>query len=236
MHRLNDPSVVRDQYADESNLAARKAIYANAEGVDARAEAFRAVAEAAPRRVLEVGGGEGELALRIVTELGCELVFVDQSARMVEIARGKGLDAHTGDVHDLPYKDGSFDCAVAAWMLYHAYDVPRAIAELARVLKPGGRLVAVTNGRDHLLELKQLAGERWFTDNPFTREDGVELLGASFSHVEQRDYDGWVDIPDDAGILGYLRSMASGGLPDELPPHELPLRVRRLPTVFVTTK
>ncbi len=44
----------------------------------------------------------------------------------------------------LPFGEGEFDVAVAAWMLYHAPDLDRALAELARVLKPAGRLVAVT--------------------------------------------------------------------------------------------
>jgi len=66
MRALNDPALVREQYADEEDLRARKAIYATAEGPDARELAFAAVAEVAPATVLEVGGGEGELAERIV--------------------------------------------------------------------------------------------------------------------------------------------------------------------------
>jgi SAM-dependent methyltransferase len=237
MGRIDDPRLVRMQYADESNLQARKAIYADTEGPDARELAFAAVAEAAPRRVLEVGGGEGELALRIVDELGCELAFVDQSERMVELALAKGLAAQVGDVQELPFADETFDCAVAAWMLYHVPDVDRAVAELARVLRPGGRLVAVTNGRDHLAGLRGLAGrDGWWTPRTFSRENGAELLGRAFTTVERRDADGWVTIPDDDAIWAYLRSLTSVDPPDELPPHNLPLRVQRLPTVFVATK
>ncbi len=235
--RLDDPELVRTQYANEANLGARKAIYASAEGPDARELTFRAVAECAPRRVLEVGGGEGELAQRIVRELGAELAFVDQSERMVEIARGRGLDAQVGDVQDLPFADASFDCAVAAWMLYHVPDLERGIAELARVLEPGGRLVAVTNGAGHLAELRQVAGhEAFWTGMTFRRENGAELLGRCFSSVEARDADGWVSIPDDETIWAYLRSMSGAEPPAGLAPHDLPLRVRRCPTVFVATK
>jgi SAM-dependent methyltransferase len=237
MRQLNDPALVREQYADEANLDARKAIYANAEGPDARELAFEAIAECRPRRVLEVGGGEGELAERIVAELGAEVAFVDQSERMVEIARGRGLDAETGDVQELPFDDAAFDCAVAAWMLYHVPDVPRAIGELARVLRPGGRLVAVTNGTDHLAELRELGGHTgWWSGSPFSRENGAEQLAASFSSVEARDADGWVAIPDDAAIWAYLRSMSRVDPPETLGPHELPFRVRRMSTIFVATK
>ncbi len=181
--RLNDPALVREQYADEKDLAARKAIYVGAEGPDARELALQAVAEIAPATVLEVGGGEGELAERIVRDLGVELVLVDQSERMVEISRNRGLDARVGDVQSLPFADESFDCTVAAWMLYHAADVGLAIAELARVTRPGGRLVATTNGAGHLAELRELAGGAgWWTGMPFSRENGAELLGQSFSH------------------------------------------------------
>jgi ubiquinone/menaquinone biosynthesis C-methylase UbiE len=48
----------------------RKSTYANVEGDDPRELAFEAIAEARPRRVLEVGGGEGELAERVLNELG----------------------------------------------------------------------------------------------------------------------------------------------------------------------
>jgi len=236
MSRLNDPDLVRIQYANEANLGARKAIYADAEGPDARELAYQAVAEVAPRSLLEVGGGEGELAQRIVVELGAELRFVDQSARMVELARARGLDAEVGDVQQLPFEDESFDCAVAAWMLYHAADVELAIAELARVLRPGGRLVAVTNAAGHLAELRELAGHGWWTGSPFSRENGPEILGRQFAAIEARDAEGWVTIPDDDAIWAYLRSMSRVEPPAELRPHDLPLRVQRKSTVFVATK
>src|SRR2546430_9951320 len=136
--RIDDPRFVHEQYEDAENLAARKSAYANAEGPDPREIAWRVIAEAKPRRVLEVGGGEGELAERIVRELGAELVGVDQSERMVEIQRSKGIDARVGDVAALPFADGEFDLVVAAWMLYHVPDLERALAEIARVLRPGG--------------------------------------------------------------------------------------------------
>ena len=215
MRQIDDPGLVREQYADESNLAARKSIYANAEGADARVLAFEAVAEVAPARVLEVGGGEGELAERIVRELGVGLHFVDQSERMVEIARGCGLDAQVGDVQSLAFDDSTFDCAVAAWMLYHVHNLERAVSELARVLVPGGRLVAVTSGAGHLRELRGLAGHDWWTDSLFSSENGAEILGRSFARVEARDASGTVSIPDQRHDLALppVDEPAGGGEP-----------------------
>jgi SAM-dependent methyltransferase len=231
---LTDPQAVVRQYATESNLEARRAIYANTTGPDPREVAFQAVVEAAPRRVLEVGGGPGELTARIANDVGCETIMVDVSPRMVELARGRGVDALVGDVQDLPFADASFDCAVAAWMLFHVGDLDRGLGELARVLRPGGRLVAVTNSERHLRRLRELAGSAaWAL--AFSRENGDAALGRHFAAVERRDADGWVTIDDEAVVRAYAASLGDDA-PASLPPFELPLRVERASSVFVCTK
>jgi SAM-dependent methyltransferase len=234
--RLDDPAHVREQYATEANLAARKAAYTTAEGPDVRELLCRTIADARPRRVLEVGGGEGELAAWIVQKLGAELVGVDQSERMVEIQRGKGIDARVGDVQALPFADGEFDLAVAAWMLYHVRDVDRALAELARVLRRGGRLVAVTNSTDHLRELTDLAGlNRLMGDTEFRSENGAELMRRHFVRVERRDAFGWVTF-DDAAMRAYAGSSDRLAPLLELPTLAQPVRARREPTIFLAEK
>jgi len=233
----NDPHYVKEQYASEAGLAARKAVYRDVAGVDAREVAFAQIAEAMPRRVLEVGCGEGELAERLVRELQVDLVAVDQSQRMVEITRSRGVDARVADVQELPFEDASFDVAVAAWMLYHVPDLDRGLAELARVLRTGGRLVAATNRADHLAELFALAGiDRW--DLPFGGENGEQLLARSFAGVERFDADGTVVFSDIETVRSYYASSERlsgylGRLPVAL---EEPLVARRRPVVFVATK
>jgi SAM-dependent methyltransferase len=230
---IDEASFVRAQYESEENLRARKSAYANAEGDDPREFAFEAVAAAKPRRVLEVGGGEGELAERIRGELGTEVIGIDQSERMVEIQRSKGIDARVGDVQGLPFGDGEFDVVVAAWMLYHVSDLDLGLAEIARVLKPGGRLVAVTNGIGHLQELWDLAGRATslarFT---FRSENGEESLRRHFASVSGRDAHGWTIMDEEAvhrfaASWGELGSLVTAG------PFDEPLRVRRHSTVFV---
>ena len=234
MTRLNDPELVREQYASERGLEARRAAYRFAEGPDAPGLTFEAVAEVRARRVLEVGCGPGELAARIARELSAEVTAVDISERMVELARGRGVDARVGDVQELPFADGQFDCAVAAWMLYHVPDVDRALAELARVLKPGGRLVAVTNASDHWRELADLL-EVEPVDSPFPAETAPELLARHFTRVERRDATGWVRFPSRAEAQAFVD--ASGVLAGHvLPPFDGPLRVRRAPWIFVAEK
>jgi SAM-dependent methyltransferase len=235
---LNDPESVRKQYADETGLAARASLYDETTGRFAGDVAFAAVAEAEPARVLEVGCGTGWFAARVQRRLGAEVVAIDQSARMVELARAEGVDAHIGDVQDLPFDDGRFDCAVANWMLYHVPDLERGLAELARVLRPGGRLVATTNGRDHLLELWELVGAaeaRLARSMVFSADDGEALLRRHFGRVEIRDAGGRVTIRDRDAIVRYLRSSETWApFADELPAEPaLPLIARRSNVVFV---
>ena len=231
--RLNDPELVAREYASERGLEGRRAAYRYGVGPDPREMAFEAVAEAEPRRVLEVGPGPGELSERIQRDLGADVVALDISERMVELTQARGVEAVVGDVQQLPFPDGSFDCAVAAWMLYHVPDVVRGIAELARVLRPGGRLVAVTNGDDHWQGLSELVGfERH--ESCFSAENGEDLLRRRFARVERRDATGWIDFPDRAAAQAFVDSTIS--LEGDLPPFEGPLRVRRSPYVFVAEK
>jgi ubiquinone/menaquinone biosynthesis C-methylase UbiE len=211
-------------------------VYEQAEGPDPRQWALEAVAAEEPRRVLEVGGGEGELAERLLRELGAEVVGIDQSKAMVAEQRAKGIDARVGDVQSLPFADGEFDVAVAAWMLYHVPDLDLGLGELARVLRPGGVLVAVTNGVDHLQELWDLAQRatalRMFT---FRSENGEDALLRHFDRVERREARGWVTM-DDAAVRRFAGSWDALGSLVEMPPLGEPKRVRRHSTVFVARK
>src|SRR6059058_6398753 len=113
--RLDDPALVAREYADDARLRKRASAYTGvATGVDAREPALAAIREAAPRRVLEVGCGWGELAEWVARDTGAEVVAVDLSPRMVDLARERNVDARVADVQDLPFTDGEFDVAVAA--------------------------------------------------------------------------------------------------------------------------
>lgn len=232
--RIDDPAHVARQYATEVNLEARRSLYANAEGPDPRETAFHAVAEVAPCRVLEVGGGPGELAARVASELGCEVVMVDISPRMIELATARGVDARVGDARSLPFGDETFDCVVAAWVLFHLPDIDAGLVELARVMQSGGRLVAVTNAEHHMAEFRAVAGAaRWA--HTFSRENGAEIIGRHFERVERRDVDGWVTIDDHELVRGFVASLDADEPPESVP-YDLPIRTRRAVSVFVATK
>jgi SAM-dependent methyltransferase len=235
---LNDPAYVREQYAVEDGLAARRSIYARTTGPHPDDVALAAIAEARPRSLLEVGCGQGQLARRIADELGAEVVAVDQSARMVELARGLGIDARVADAHALPFDDGAFDCALAHFVLFHLSELDRGLAELSRVLRPGGRLVASTNARDHLREVWELVGAREAREGRevvFSAENGAEVLRGHFARVDVRDAGGTVEIPGHDGLLRYLGSTSEWRhLVDRVPADVAdPFPARRSTVVFV---
>lgn len=85
MTGLDDPALVRREYATEAGLLGRSSAYRDATGPDPRAIAIAAVAEVQAASVLDAGCGPGVLAERLVCELGVEVTALDQSERMVEV-------------------------------------------------------------------------------------------------------------------------------------------------------
>ena len=234
--RIDDPQLVREQYASENNLYARAALWRELEGPDPKQALWEAIAAVSPRRVLEVGGGDGWLSVRLRDELGCDVTLVDQSERMVELSLARGLDALVGDVQGMPFEDASFDTAVAAWMLYHVPDVDAGLAEIERVLRPGGRLVAYTNSRRHCEEVFDLIAyprdaRRW----AFDAENGEEALRRHFAAVERRDVVAVATVRDRETLVNYQRSMITDTRP--VPADvALPLRVHSRGVVFTAAK
>ena len=236
--RLDDPDFVRHEYADESRLAARTAVVRElTRGRDVTEAAYAAVAEQKPGSVLHAGCGRAELSARIARELCAEVRAVDLSPRMVELARARGVDAQLADVRALPFADGSFDCAVANGLLYHVPDLRAAVRELARVLRPGGRLVATTFGERDLRELWRALGDVVDRRSSFTSESGEGVLRASFASVERRVVRSTVIFPDAAAVRRYVsvaithvRASAAD------PPVRAPLRASIFQSAFVAEK
>jgi SAM-dependent methyltransferase len=236
--RLDSPLLVQWEYASEERLRTRNDAYRRlVRGVHADDVAFEAVAEVSPRRVLEVGCGTGEFAERMARELDVELVAVDISARMVELTAARGIDARVADVQALPFEDAEFDVAVANWVLYHAPDVDLAIRELARVLRPGGRLVAATLGVDHTVEVWRLVGGEPTRDLSFWSENGEERLRKAFSSVQRRDAEGTLVFPDAQTLREYVAAtITRAHLAENVPELEQPLETRSAHVVFVAEK
>lgn len=232
---LNDPEVVRRDYASEARLLDRRSLYEGSEGPDAREVVWRYIQAAEPRNVLEVGPGPGELSERIARELGAEVVAIDISPRMVELTKERGIDALLGDVQALPFEDEQFDLVVAAWVLFHPADLTAALAEIARVLRSGGRLVAATNGDRHLEELWELVGGR--VESQFTAENGERLLRRHFESVDRELVEGWVSFSGPDAAREYVASsIVCGHLAEHVPEFTGTLRARRQNAIFVAEK
>ena len=232
---FDDQSVVREQYATEANLQARQALWEDGEGDDAKEILWRTIEAWQPQRVLEVGGGQGELAERMQRELGAQVSFVDLSPRMVELARARGIDGLEGDVQQLAFADGTFDTVVAAWMLYHVPDLDRGLGEIARVLRPGGALIAVTNSVDHIAELRELLRyPPGSFETTFNSENGEEHLARHFSNIERFDTVLTATVHDRETLVAYRDSVSvpASEVPDDV---ELPFVVHGRSTIFVAT-
>jgi ubiquinone/menaquinone biosynthesis C-methylase UbiE len=111
------------------------------------------------RRVLDVGSGAGQLAGHVLRycDPGTQLVCTDLSHRMLQRARtrlanqGRQQRTPTGvstflaaDLSQLPFADGAFDTITCGYVLEHLPDPEPGLAEMARVLQPGGRMLLLT--------------------------------------------------------------------------------------------
>jgi ubiquinone/menaquinone biosynthesis C-methylase UbiE len=95
----------------------------------------------AGREILEVGCGTG-LVLQRLREFARRAQGVDLSPGMLEKARERGLDVCEGSASALPFADGSFDVACSFKVLAHVPEIERALAEMARVVRRGGHVIA----------------------------------------------------------------------------------------------
>lgn len=125
---------------------------------DQAAELVRRVGEG--KQVLEVGCGTG-LVLERVQAFAAGAKGVDLSPGMLEKAAARGLDVREADATQLPFEDESFDVAYSFKVLAHVPDFRGALAEMARVVRPGGRLVFDVYNRASMRWLiKRLFGPR----------------------------------------------------------------------------
>jgi SAM-dependent methyltransferase len=163
------------------------------------------------RRILDVGTGSG-IAAMAAAEAAPEafVAGVDPSFGMLRAARGRGLTHVTvGAVPGLPFADGTFDRVIASFVLSHVPDRKAALADMVRVVRPGGRVGITawgTNQNDYRelwdalcearvgkqrMEDAMRAGipwEDWLTDPVHVRE-ALTAAGLRGVEVERREYD-----------------------------------------------
>lgn len=118
-----------------------------------RRAAVRYAGAAAGDRVLDCATGTGDLAIAFRKAVGPSgsVTGTDFVPEMIALARQKspGIDFEVADVTKLPYPDGSFDIASISFGIRNVGDPRRGIAELARVVRSGGRVVILEFGQPH---------------------------------------------------------------------------------------
>jgi SAM-dependent methyltransferase len=163
MNRINLPSAVAPRVNDYDTFAA---VY-SAENDDSLANAFyerpamlALAGDVAGRRVLDAGCGSGALSAALL-DRGAIVTGVDASAGMLGHARqrlGDAVELRQADLVDpLPFGDGVFDDVIASLVLHYLEDWGSTLAEIRRVLRPGGRLLASV---DHPIVAYTLHEER----------------------------------------------------------------------------
>lgn len=224
-------SGMKKQYADSSKLAARARLYQEfSVGEPWFPWVMGRLPLKAGDRVLDIGCGPAWFwaASQGHFPAGLHLTLADQSEGMVTEATERctplGFASVTGqqaDVTALPFADGSFDVIIAMHMLYHVTDQAKAVAEMHRVLKPGGTLGVTTNGVGDMKELYRLSTAFGGPAvNPAALAFGFDaaesLLSRQFGNVSKATCPGGLRVTDPEVVFMALTSYPPGdGASDE---------------------
>jgi len=218
-------SGMNKQYFDSARLAARARLHQEfSVGEPWFAWVMDRLPLQAGDRVLDVGCGPAWFwaAAQGHFPPGLHLTLADQSSGMVAEAMERcaplGFGTLSGDQADvgaLPYADDSFEVVVAMHMLYHVADQQKAVAELHRVLKPGGTLAVTNNGADNLVELYALTTT--FGAAPvdpasvaFGHQRAESLLQQQFGNVGRTVHPGSLHVTDPEVVFLALTSYPPG--------------------------
>lgn len=226
MSKLSDQEyLLTDQYKDASKLGARIQLHRR----------FSTNKYGLPRwvfdqfdlppmcRILDLGCGPADLWVENLSRIpaGWEITLTDFSPGMVEKAQENLRDSERPfafdivDAQDIPYDDASFDAVIANHMLYHVPDRAKALSEIRRVLRPGGKLYISTVGETHLQELYDLVN-RFDPEgrhrsargtNPFTIESGLPQVRRWFSRVTTRRYEDNLVVTETKPLITYILSL-----------------------------
>lgn len=219
----------KSQYQSADNLNARISLHENysTNPIPWLAWVFHQMEIPEGAAILELGAGNGKLWAQNHEAIAAEwtMLLSDLSVGMLASAR-EVLRAHRNinfsscDAQAIPIENESVEIVIANHMLYHLPDVHRAIAEVHRILRPGGKFYAATNGIAHLSELRNWAQEaidpkkgkvdfhRIWADgmSGFSLESGEDSFGIAFDNVQLILYEDDLQIDAVEPILAFVGS------------------------------
>ena len=227
MAQTDDPvtgrRTMQRAYADEKKLAARASIFAYAEGPRDPLWRLRYVEWTGQETVVDVGCGPAADLQQLVERGMCRRgLAVDLSPGMLARVNAWSRSAEApvvgiqADAMHLPIRSGSVDVALAFHMLYHVPDIPRAVRECRRVLRPGGGLLVSVGSAapsEEALLLRRVAADlagrelRLMPELSFTAENGAATLERAFSTVETHVLRGRLVVPDAEPVLASVASL-----------------------------
>ena len=218
--KVNDSATVRKQYSTSDNLATRISIHSrystNKQGFGNWIASHYQIREG--MSVLELGCGTGEMWAGkdgIIRQCS-RFILSDFSEGMLARAKDTlrdcaGIEYRMIDIQDIPFADGSFDIVIANMMLYHVPDLYRALQEVRRVLKKGGRFYCATYGENGMMAY--IAGlfsayhVRQETNDCFTLQNGAEKLKSVFSDIQCLLYEDALEVTNVDDMVDYIRSL-----------------------------
>jgi ubiquinone/menaquinone biosynthesis C-methylase UbiE len=202
LERLDAVKLARGQSADQyfQEVAGEwdhvRSLYMGDQGVEQAIQA--ALAGLPPGRLIDIGTGTGRM-LEILSPNMEEAIGIDSSHEMLTIARAKldrldDCSVRHADMYRLPFDDGAFDAAVIHQVLHYADDPGAVLAEAARVIKPGGRVVVADFARHDHQELRdvyrhqrlgfdQAGMSGWFAAAGLTEQPSARLAGGALTVV-----------------------------------------------------
>ena len=158
-----------------------------------------------PLVVADLGAGEGASAL-LLAQRAKKVIAVDSSARMIEVGREqaqrhgvKNIDYRLGDMEEIPIGDGEVELVFFSQSLHHALHPERALAEAARILVPGGRIMILDLVRHRFEEARELYADEWLGFSEAELESMLENAG--FTEVQTSVVDKEPETPQFQTLL-----------------------------------
>ncbi|GLC31773.1 class I SAM-dependent methyltransferase [Clostridium omnivorum] len=220
-NQIDNHDFVKEQYKNDDNLNARINLHSfNINKIDWNTWFFEKMNIPENSSILELGCGNGLLWKKNEQAIKetLNITLSDFSEGMLQSAKqnlkNEKIKYQVIDIQDIPYENESFDIIIARHMLYHVPDIDKALSEVKRVLKRGGKFYVSTNGKEHMQELERLVKDydknieydlQKFP-NKFGIENGEKFLKKYFSKVLLEEFNGQIVVDKLEPVVSYIMS------------------------------